>query len=70
MILWDALAEFGHAYVDMFVRPLKILFPKEVWFYRPDNKEGWFAYREQPLGYWVGHVIGYAAPPLLIWCHL
>ena len=45
-----------HRYVDLFVEPLKKVFPQPVEFYRPDNKEGLFAKRTQPLGYWLGHV--------------
>jgi len=56
-------------YVNLFVEPLKKLLPYPVWFYRTDNKEGFLAWRERPLGYWVGHVVAYAllvAPLLLL----
>ena len=53
------LSELTHRYFNFFVTPMKRWFPQPVTFYRPDNKEGWFAKREKPLGYWLGHVVGY-----------
>lgn len=61
-------SRWDHRYVDFFVEPLKKLLPWPVWFYRPDNKEGFLARREKPLGYWVGHIVAYVilALPLLL----
>ena len=62
--------EFFHAFVDLFVEPLKKIFPQPVTFYRPDNKDGLFARREKPLGYWLGHVVAWvvlAGIAALIW---
>ena len=63
-MIWKGISEFFHAFVDMFVRPLKIWFPQEFSFWRPDwdRTTGDFTlfYKdEKPLGYWLGHVIAY-----------
>lgn len=55
-----------HRYVNFFVEPLEKLFPWSVTFYRPDNKEGLFARRRLPLGYWLGHLIAYVLPALIL----
>ncbi len=52
--------EWTHKYFNFFVTPMKKWFPQPVTFYRPDNNEGLFAKRTKPLGYWLGHVVGYA----------
>ena len=52
----DGLKEIPHAFVDFFVRPLKIWFPQPVTFWRPDNDLG-FVKDTKPLGYWLGHIV-------------
>ena len=51
--------ELTHRYFNFFVEPMKRWFPTPVYFWRPDNKDSWWAWREKPLGYWLGHVVGY-----------
>jgi len=60
----NIFAELAHRYFDFFVEPMKRWFPRQVVFWRPDNREGLFTKRSKPLGYWLGHVAGY----LLILC--
>ena len=55
----DHIIEFTHRYFDFFVEPMKRWFPRQVVFWRPDNQDGFFAKRSKPLGYWLGHVVGY-----------
>jgi len=57
--LYRALAELSHAFVDMFVRPLKVLFPAEFEWWRWDNENGWVR-DVKPAGYWIGHIVAYA----------
>lgn len=64
-----AVIEVTHAYFDIFVEMLKGPLPWPVSFFRPDNKDGFFALRKKPLAYWVGHVIGYIVLAL-IWAIL
>jgi hypothetical protein len=56
----EHIYELTHIYFDFFVEPMKKWFPQQVTFWRPDNQEGLFAERSKPLGYWLGHVAGYA----------
>ena len=56
----EHIYELTHIYFDFFVEPMKKWFPQQVTFWRPDNQEGMFAERSKPLGYWLGHVVGYA----------
>lgn len=54
-----AIVEFFHAFVDLFVRPLKILFPQEYEWWRPDNRPPYVVRDIRPLGYWLGHILAY-----------
>jgi len=55
----STFAELWHALVDVFVRPLKVLFPKEVEFWRPDNYYPYIVKDTKPFGYWLGHILFY-----------
>ena len=57
--LKNAFIEFTDAYFDIFVERLKVPLPWRVPFFRSDNKEGLFTLRWKPLGYWIGHLVGY-----------
>lgn len=58
-MIFQVIAEFWHAYVDLFVRPLKIIGKRQVWFWRPDNKPPYYKKDLKPIGYWLGHIIAY-----------
>lgn len=57
-ILVEALAEFGHASVDLWVRPAKVLFPQLIEWWRWDKGRG-FIRDVKPAGYWIGHIVAY-----------